>query len=231
VPIIENNIEHLNDTTIRRNSVNSVWRFITREMRAAAADLPVNATQPGRLTRWSAEGMLARFYLTRAGVESSGGTRKQEFLDSAKFFATSVINNSGRKLLDNYGDLFRWNEKSNVRYDNNSESLFELQWVFDAGAWGVGNSMPDYIAYNNNAAYGGWGGSKGATWWIISQYEGIETQPNGTMKGRTIDQRLHATYMLPGAAYPDMTMRDGSPSVTRLRLLTPTTAMLVSKNM
>jgi predicted small lipoprotein YifL len=212
VPIIENNIEHLNDTTIRRNSVNSVWRFITREMRAAAADLPVNATQPGRLTRWSAEGMLARFYLTRAGVESSGGTRKQEFLDSAKFFASSVINNSGRKLLDNYGDLFRWNEKAGFRYDNNSESLFELQWVF-AGpdAWGVGNSMPDYIAYNNNAAYGGWGGSKGATWWIISQYEGIETQSNGTMKGRTIDQRLHATYMLPGAAYPDMTMRDGTP--------------------
>src|SRR5215213_4794635 len=75
VPIIENNLEHLNDTAIRRNSISSVWRFITREMRAVVADLPSTPTQPGRLTKWSAEGMLARFYLTRAGVESSGGAR------------------------------------------------------------------------------------------------------------------------------------------------------------
>jgi hypothetical protein len=45
VPIIENNIERLTDTTIRRNTVPSVWRFITREMRAAAADLPATASQ------------------------------------------------------------------------------------------------------------------------------------------------------------------------------------------
>ena len=212
VPIIENNLEHLNDTTIRRNTVRSVWRFITREMNAAAADLPATASQPGRVTKWSAEGMLARFYLTRAGVESAGGMRKQEFLDSAKYFAADVINNSPYKLLDKYGDLFRWNEKAGYRYDNNSESLFELQWVFaGADVWGVGNSMVDYIAYSNQAAYGGWGGSKGATWWIISQYEGINAQPDGTLKGRTIDQRLHATYMLPGVAYSDMTMRDGTP--------------------
>ena len=109
VPIIENNIERMNDTTVRRNTVPSVWRFITREMRAAAADLPATASQPGRVTKWSAEGMLARFYLTRAGVESTGGMRKQEFLDSAKYFAANVINNSPYKLLDRYGDLFRWN--------------------------------------------------------------------------------------------------------------------------
>jgi hypothetical protein len=212
VPIITNNIEHLNDTSIRRNTVPSVWRFITREMKAAAADLPATAPQPGRVTKWSAEGMLARFYLTRAGVEASGGARKQEFLDSAKYFAANVINNGPYKLLDSYGDLFRWNEKAGYRYDNNSESLFELQWVFaGTDTWGVGNSLPDYLAYNNNAAYGGWGGSKGATWWIISQYEGFNEQPDGTLKGRTVDQRLHATYMMPGAAYPEMTMRDGTP--------------------
>ena len=56
-------------------------------MRAAAADLPETASQAGRLTKWSAEGMLARFYLTRAGVESTGGSRKQQFLDSAKYYA------------------------------------------------------------------------------------------------------------------------------------------------
>lgn len=210
VPIIENNLEHLDDTTIRRNSVTSVWRFITREMRAAAADLPEAATQAGRLTKWSAEGMLARFYLTRSGVESSGGVRKQEFLDSAKYFAADVINNSPYKLLNSYEDLFRWNEKSGYHYDNNSESLFELQWAYTGpDAWGTANSLPEPLAYGNNVAYAGWGGSKSATWWIISQYEGFAAQPDGSLKGRTLDQRLHATYMLPGFTYPEMTKRAG----------------------
>src|SRR4030095_10578616 len=78
VPVIENNFDHLYDTSISRNTVPSVWRFITREMRAAADDLPETSVQEGRLTKWSAEAMLPRFYLTRSGVESNGGTRKQE---------------------------------------------------------------------------------------------------------------------------------------------------------
>ncbi len=96
VPIVTNNVEQLFDTSIRRATIPSAWRFITREMKAAAADLPEVAMQTGRLTKWSAEGMLARFYLTRAGVESSGGQRSQVFLDSAKYYADRVIKLSGR---------------------------------------------------------------------------------------------------------------------------------------
>lgn len=200
VPVIENNFDHLFDSSITRNTIPSVWRFITREMRAAAADLPTAASQEGRLTKWSAEGMLARFYLTRAGVESTGGTRKQEFLDSAKYFAADVINNSGKSLLSSYDNLFKY------PYDNNSESLFELQWVFSGpNNWGTQNSMPEYLAYSPDISFGGWGGDKGATWWMIKQYDGISEQANGTLKGRTLDQRLHATFMLPGFYYPEIT--------------------------
>ncbi len=200
VPVIENNFEHLFDSSITRNTVPSVWRFITREMRAAAEDLPTTASQEGRLTKWSAEGMLARFYLTRAGVESSGGTRKQEFLDSAKYYAARVINNSGKSLLSNYEKLFKY------PYDNNVESLFELEWVFSgSNVWGTNNSMPEYLAYSPDISFGGWGGDKGATWWLVKQYEGIAEQPDGTLKGRTLDQRLHATFMLPGFFYPEIT--------------------------
>jgi hypothetical protein len=200
VPIIENNVEQLFDTSITRNTVPSVWRFITREMRAAAEDLPTTETQPGRLTKWSAEGMLARFYLTRAGVESGTGSRDQQFLDSAKYYAADVINNSGKKLLDNYEDLFKY------PYDNNSESLFELQWVFSgSNVWGTQNSMPEYLAYSPDISFGGWGGDKGCTWWLLSQYDGFAAQADGTLKGRTLDQRLHATFMLPGFYYPEIT--------------------------
>lgn len=200
VPVIENNFEHLFDSSITRNTVPSVWRFITREMRAAAENLPETASQEGRLTRWSAEGMLARFYLTRAGVEASGGVRKQEFLDSAKYFAQRVITMSGKSLMNNYEELFRY------PYDNNKESLFELQWVYSGpSVWGTQNSMPEYLAYNPDISFGGWGGDKGATWWLIKQYDGFQEQADGTIRGRTLDQRLHATFMLPGFEYPEIT--------------------------
>ncbi len=202
VPVIENNLTILSDTTISRNTEKSVWKFITGEMRAAAADLPESPLRPGRVTRWSAEGMLSRFYLIRSGVEANGaGPRNQSFLDSAKYFAGRVITSSGASLMKNYADLFLY------PYDNNAESLFSLQWVYSPGAWGTQNSAPAYLAYSPDIANGdGWGGDKGATWWMMTQYEGITANATGdTLKGRTLDQRLKATFMLPGTRYSEIT--------------------------
>ncbi|MEO5590980.1 MAG: RagB/SusD family nutrient uptake outer membrane protein [Chitinophagaceae bacterium] len=202
VPIIENNLTILSDTTISRNTEKSVWKFITKEMRAASVDLPETPFRPGRVTKWSAEGMLARFYLSRSGVESNGsGARNQSFLDSAKYFSERVIKNSNAALLNNYADLFLY------PYDNNAESLFSLQWVYSPGAWGTQNSAPAYLAYSPDIANGdGWGGDKGATWWMMTQYDGITANATGdTLKGRTLDQRLKATFMLPGTNYPEIT--------------------------
>lgn len=39
---------------------------------------------------------------------------------------------------------------------------------------------------------------------MISQYEGIKATATG-LQGRTLDQRLKATFMLPGASYPEIT--------------------------
>ena len=201
VPIIENNLTLLSDTSITRNTVSSVWRFITNEMRAVAEDLPETSVRPGRLNKWSAEAMLARFYLSRAGVSAEGGgQRNQQFLDSAKYYAERVITQSPYKLLNNYADLFTY------PYDNNSESIFSLQWAYSPGAWGSQNSTPAYLAYSSDIANGdGWGGDKGATWWMISQYDGITATPGGGLQGRTLDQRLKATFMLPGFHYPEIT--------------------------
>lgn len=201
VPVIENNLTLLSDTTVQRNTPKSVWKFITGEMRQIAEDLPEKPVRVGRLTRWSAEGMLARFYLTRAGLEAgASGQRNQVFLDSAKYYADRVINLSGASLLKNYANLFLY------PYDNNAESLFSLQWVYSPGAWGTQNSTPAYLAYGPDIANGdGWGGDKGATWWVMQQYEGIKTVSETVLQGRTVDQRLKATFMLPGASYPEIT--------------------------
>lgn len=201
VPVIEDNLKLLSDTTVQRNTPESVWKFITNEMRAVAADLPETPIRTGRITKWSAEGMLARFYLTRSGVEAKGsGPRNQVFLDSAKYYAERVITQSGATLLKNYSDLFLF------PYDNNSESLFSLQWVYSPGAWGTQNSTPAYLAYSPDIANGdGWGGDKGATWWMLSQYDGFTASSDSVLKGRTLDQRLKATFMLPGFSYPEIT--------------------------
>jgi len=202
VPVITNNLDLLNDTSLQKNTVPSIWRFITREMREVAEDLPATPAQVGRVTKWSAEGMLARFYLTRAGVGATGVTgRNQTFLDSAKWYAQDVIQNSGKSLLSNYANLFLY------PYDNNAESLFELQWVYSPGSYGTANSAISQMTYSNDIAANGdgWGGDKGATWWMLSQYDGITASGDTMLKGRTLDQRLKATYMLPGASYPEIT--------------------------
>lgn len=224
VPIITNNQALFADTSVTRNTEKSVWKFITNEMRAVEADLPTTPIKPGRVTKWSAQGMLARFYLTRSGVEANGaGQRNQVYLDSAKYYSQSVINNSGAVLLKNYSDLFLF------PYDNNAESLFSLQWVYSGpNDWGTQNSTPSYLAYSNDIANGdGWGGDKSATWWMLSQYDGMTTSVSGdTIKGKTLDTRLKATFMLPGAYYPEITQ--SLPSGVTQKLIFPNSTSDVS---
>lgn len=198
VPIIENNLTLLNNAEVTRNTIESVWEFVTRDLIFAAENLPNTSVQPGRVTRWSAEGMLARTYLTRAGVGASPGGRNQEFLNKAMEHADRVITMSGKSLLPNYADLFRF------PYDNNVESLFEQQWVFTTD-YGYANTMVSQLTYSNDIANGdGWGGDIGASWWMLSLYDGL-IQNNGATPGFTNDRRLKATFMLPGAHYPEIT--------------------------
>jgi len=218
VPIVTDNEAILGDaSSVQPNTVQSVWKFICSEMRQAVDELPEKPIAPGRVTKWSAEGMLARFYLSRAGVESSGGQRNQDYLDSAKYYAKDVITNSGKSLLPSYRDLFLAAPTGSA-YNNNNESLFELQWIYLAsGAYWYTNSTISQIGPDNSICAGdaGWGGDKGATFWMISQYDGftLDSIPPATgatadtlvLKGATADQRFHETFMIPGFSYPEIT--------------------------
>ncbi|QEH39677.1 RagB/SusD family nutrient uptake outer membrane protein [Chitinophaga sp. XS-30] len=182
VPVIVNNNVLLTDTSITRNTVESVWEFIIRDLRFAAQHLPGTPALKGRLTKWSAEGMLAKMFLTRAGVESSG-TRRQADLDSAAWYAKDVIDNSGAVLMNNYEDLFL------MKNNNNSESLFALQWKYD-GDWGTQNSVQAFLAYGSEiTGFGdGWGGDLGASLDILKLYT-------------SADKRRKGTFMFPGDHY------------------------------
>ena len=182
VPIITNNNTLLQDTTISRNTPETVWEFVLRDIRFASENLPPTSVQRGRLNKWSAEGMLAKMYLTRSGV-GSNGTRRQPDLDSAIYFAQRAITNSGATLVPNYEDLFM------TKNNNNPETLFALQWKYDGG-YGVGNSVQAFLAFGSSITgfSDGWGGDVGASKYIMDKYE-----PN--------DKRRKATYMYPGDHY------------------------------
>ncbi len=211
VPIIEDNTEYLSNPGLKRNTIASVWEFIKRDYQFAAKNLTpqIPSGQVGRLTSWSAEGMLARTYLTYAGIQ---GTLDPSFLDSAKYYADRVINLSGKALLPSYASLFLY------PYDNNNESLFELEWVYSSNStysYQYSNTMDSQITPDNSIAANGdgWGGGFGATSWMLSQYDGLYVHyDSGATKtpGFTLDQRLQPTFMLPGFKYPELAVASGS---------------------
>jgi starch-binding outer membrane protein, SusD/RagB family len=224
VPIIEDNLEHLSNPALRRNTIESVWEFITRDYLFAAENLLETPVAEGRVTKWSAEGMLARTYLTRAGIGAGPTSRNQEYLDKAKEYAERVITLSGKSLMPNYEDLFKY------PYDNKQESLFELQWVYTTD-YGYANTMVSQITYSNDIANGdGWGGDISATWWMLQKYDSLvsignpaDTTDDGQKPGFTLDKRLKATYMLPGFEYPEITqtVRDANGNESQQDLVFP----------
>jgi hypothetical protein len=210
VPVIEDNTKHLNNPLLKRNTVESVWNFIKKDYLFAARNLMAQAPQVGRLTSWSAEGMLARTYLTMAGLS---GTLNQSYLDSAKYFAEHVITSSGKQLLPDYATLFRYPDS-----ENTNESLFELQWVYSSSgdySYKYSNTMVSQITPDNSIAANGdgWGGGLSATSWALSQYDGLFVNYSNGRSGApgfTLDKRLRETFMLPGFKYPELAVNGGT---------------------
>lgn len=201
VPIIEDNRTLVFEPMRPRHTIKDIYRFMITDMRFAAQHLkPVK--DPGRVNKWSAEGMLAKIYLTRAGLTDQGvgtgnGMRNQLYLDSAKFFAGDVCKNSGLELLLNYGDLFK------MANNNNDESLFALQWV-GSTVYGIGNPTQAYYAAEPKltGVGDGWGAANNVS---------VDLFTNKFLAG---DKRRKETYMQNGDVYPDLLKASGGYKVT-----------------
>ena len=203
VPIIYDNVSQLkNGASIQRNTIEDVWKFIIMDLRYASENLPVVATQNGRLTKYSAEGMLAKMYLTRAGVGVTGGNRRQSDLDSARFYAADVIKNGPFVLEPNYADLFKSANHSGG--SNNPESLFSLQWVPSSQTWGTNNTFQAYMAKDGTitGSWDGWGAAHGASADLIKYYLKDPKNPQDSL-------RRKATFMFDGDHYPEINKKAG----------------------
>ena len=189
IPIIEDNEAAVADFKMPRNPESDVYKFIIMDLEWAINNLPEASLTSGRVHKWSAEGMLAKVYLAKAGLGQSG-SRNQADLDMAKSHSQNVMN-SGLLLMSEYGDLF---ESAN---ENSEESLFAFQWIACL-AWGTQNTNQAYWAKDATVTGvgDGWGGGIGPSVDLQSQYE------DG-------DKRKYHTIMQDGDYYPNIKSADG----------------------
>jgi starch-binding outer membrane protein, SusD/RagB family len=204
VPIVYDNVSQLSNN-LRRNNIEDVWKFIIHDLSYAAKNLPPVPYAQGRLSKWSAEGMLARMYLTRAGL-GGAGSRKQSDLDSARFYAGDVINNSGLTLLSSYGNLFRGAYNNSDHANPNPESLFSLQWAPTNSPWGINNSFQAYVAFDPAITQtgDGWGAAQGISADLVKYY----------MANPQDSFRRKATAMFHRDFYPELNQAGGGTTVT-----------------
>ena len=216
--IYTNTSSMVNNYVVPANPGVDVIEFAIRDLEYAAKYLPKTPADAGRVTCYSAYGMLSRVYLSMAGLTTDGlyngsnvatdfnrGTRNQTYLDLAKRAALKVIAESGAGLIDNYGDLFA--AKS---FNNNSESLFQLQWLpaTQANSRACGNTMVRFLAWSTMVAdKDAWGGATYCSW---NLWEEFKTYKDETL-GKTVDDAVRRHYSVAsyGEFYPDMNMKNG----------------------
>jgi len=191
VPIIEDNTKLVNSPLVYRNEAKDVFQFAINDLTYAAKKLPVT-DQKGRLTTWSAQGMLAKVYLAYAGFKSESGQRNQALLDSAKLYAGNVCKNSGLELMDNYADLFK------TKNNDNPESLFALQW-YPSGNWLEGNMLQIYSSGGTDISANGTAG-----WFSI-----VPTLDMYKQYSKKDTVRRKATFMLKNDYYPELNAAGG----------------------
>lgn len=191
VPII-----HDNSSLIANNSYNDVYRakpenvydYIVKTLEKAIEWLPESASE-GRIDRYCAEGLLAKVYLTKAGIS---GTLNTEDLKKAVELAKDVKENSGRELEENYSDIFR------LSGNTCPESLIAWRWTAEGDHWTRQNTLQSDLAPSGFDETGAtWGGWNGPSVDLLAAFE-----ENPLSKDRVnVDARRKATCMMAGDVY------------------------------
>lgn len=207
--IYTNTGDKVSDYVCPPHRVTDVMEFAIRDLEYAAANLSKSQSDEGRVTCYSAFGILSRVYLSMAGLTTDGaydgsniatdynrGTRNAYYLDLAKKAALKCIEGP-YSLLPDYGDLF------NIKtWNNNSESVFQLQWLqgaTDAIGWGCNNAISAFFGWSTMVCEVNWGNATYASFDLIREYD----------DPKEFDNRRHATFATVGAYYPDLNVKNG----------------------
>ena len=130
-----NMIPYVDENTYKRDDPNStkiandkdIWPNIEEDFKFAAANLPATQSQKGRATKWAAMAYLAKAYMF------------QKKYSLAKPLLLDILQNSGKKLVADYHDNYR------NTTNNNSESIFEVQFSVNDGSTGNNGNAGDNL--------------------------------------------------------------------------------------
>ncbi len=198
VPIIHDTEAELSSGTyneLKKVHKSDVYEYIIMTLEEAMKDLEgvTNGATSGRVDYYAAEGLLAKVYLTKAGVS---GSLDADDLEKAATYAKDVMDNSGRSLMDTYSDIFR------MQNNMSDESLIAWRWTVGS-QWTCQNTLQSDLAISGFSDFGDcWGGYCGLSAdiqeeWGVKLYENSDA---GVWRNN-VDDRLKATMMLPGFAY------------------------------
>ena len=169
-----------------------VYNYVVMLLEKAMELLPKKvANKDGRIDYYSAEALLAKVYLQKAGVT---GTLNQSDLDKAASYAKDVIENSGRSLLENYSDVFRLQNNKNV------ECLISWHWDASTQPWTSQNGFQSDLAPKGFDEFGDcWGEWCGPSIALQDQF-GVSALQDPSQRS-DVDTRRKATMMLAGDVY------------------------------
>ncbi len=130
VPFIDEKIYKAGDpNSTKIPNTEDIWPKIEADFKFAADNLPATQGQKGRATKWAAKTYLAKALLF------------QKKYAEAKVLLEDVYKNSGKKLVTNYHDNYR------TAGNNNSESIFEVQFSVNDGTNGNNGNVGDNLNY------------------------------------------------------------------------------------
>lgn len=178
VPIIDRPEDYVKNYSVYPNEFEDVLQYAINDLSYAVNYLPASDDK-GRVTKYSAEGMLARLCLTAADYAAgehfssdylsrnkigSNSELAQFYFSKVKSLTDDIIKNGSQYgLMDDYEELFR------VQNNNNKESLFSLQFVPGSTVYGLGNGNFNFLSYSSSLTnnLNAWGGSTYASYDIV----------------------------------------------------------------
>lgn len=128
VPIVDRVITGEEGLELDRAPEEEVYAFIENDLLRAAEVLPdgYNSDQTGRVTQWSAKGLVGKVYLTQH--------KDQEAINVLE----EVVENSSHSLLNEYENVF------DINNEYNEEILFAVR--YQSGSVGLGGPFANFFA-------------------------------------------------------------------------------------
>lgn len=196
VPIVHNNSSEIAAGDYNNKykvKAADVYEYIVMTLEKAIDLLP-NTNTAGRIDKWGAKGLLAKVYLAKSGINCNGnGQRDENDLAKAAELAKDVIDNSGKKLMEKYEDIFKGEN------NNCDESLIGWRWTADQLNYTCGNCLTSELAPSGFCEYQSWGDWTAPS---VDLEEAFDVTPLQNPSSRpATDERRKATMMMAGDTY------------------------------